>query len=177
MLNDYLAAASHRAVPRRLVSQVTTHETCPNRLAHPQAALVMATRKPTTNARTARTPTTRGKSGARSSQAGGGGAATSAKSTASGPSRPGRPSKSAPADPQLAKMQGTQALAAGMPYNPNQAAEHGDLSAIPPQGSVVEPATPDVTGSTLSEKNASDKAGTTAKPGFNPGNLSLDHVR
>src|SRR5688572_15947628 len=137
----------------------------------------MATRKPTTNARTARTPTTRGKSGARSSQAGGGGAATSAKSTASGPSRPGRPSKSAPADPQLAKMQGTQALAAGMPYNPNKAAEHGDLSAIPPQGSVVEPATPDVTGSTLSEKNASDKAGTTAKPGFNPGNLSLDHVR
>ena len=131
----------------------------------------MATRKPSTTARK-KTPT-RGKPDSR----GAGGAATSAKSTASGPSRPRRAAATSSSDPQLAKAQGTQALAAGMPFNANKPSEHGELSAIPPQGLAVEPPSPDVTGSTLSEKNPSDKTGTTAKPGFNPGNQSLDHVR
>ena len=117
----------------------------------------MATRKPNT---TARTPAAKpGKTVARTSQAGAAGATTSAKSTASGPSRPRRPRKSASADPQLAKMQDTQALAAGMPHNANKAAEHGDLSAMPPQGLVVEPSSPDVTGSTLTEKQRVGQGG------------------
>ena len=73
-------------------------------------------------------------------------------------------------------MAATQALAARMPFNANKEAEHGELPLAPPEGCPSSP-NPAATGSTLTESNESDKAGTAARPGFNPGNLPLDRVR
>ena len=98
---------------------------------------------------------------------------SSARSTVSGPARkPGGKF----ADALVAKVDATEALAAGMPYNENKENEHGDLATEPPEGQTVEPKDPSATGSTLSEANASAKTG---KPrlGLNPGNLPLDRVR
>lgn len=83
-----------------------------------------------------------------------------------------------PANEFTAKLAATQELAAGMPYNANKAAEHGEVSACPEKGQAVEPPDPFVLGSTLTETTASEKAGAgEPQPGFNPGNESLDRVR
>jgi catalase len=102
---------------------------------------------------------------------------TSARSTVSGPSRADAASQSAAADALVAKMAATQALAAQMPFNPNKDAEHGELALVPPEGVAIEPSDPVATGSTLTESIESEKAGSAARPGFNPGNLPLDRVR
>jgi catalase len=104
------------------------------------------------------------------------GATTSARSTVSGPSRKGKPLPAG--DALVDKMEGTQALAAAMPYNPNKAGEHGKAALKPQPGASNEPPDPSVTGSTLTESIASKKAGS-GKPqlGQNPGNLPLDRVR
>jgi catalase len=103
---------------------------------------------------------------------------TSTRSTTSGPSNPDRDQLAASGDAHVAKMEATQALAAGMPYNPNKALEHGDLAAAPQSGPAVEPDDPAATGSTLTETNASPKIGEGAPPsGVNPTNASLDRVR
>jgi catalase len=75
-------------------------------------------------------------------------------------------------------MDATEALAAGMPYNANKALEHGKAAYKPPVGQTVEPEDPAVTSSTLTESNASDKAGS-GEPqlGINAGNRPLDRVR
>ncbi|MDF3069602.1 MAG: Catalase [Polyangiaceae bacterium] len=75
-------------------------------------------------------------------------------------------------------MAGTQELVAAMPFNPNKASEHGKAALKPPQGATAEPSDPNVTGSTLSEREASAKVGA-GKPqlGHNPNNLPLDRVR
>ncbi|MDQ2643447.1 MAG: catalase [Myxococcota bacterium] len=106
----------------------------------------------------------------------GGEAATSARSTVSGPARARRDDRYR--DALVQKLEGTQALAAAMPFNSNKAAEHGSAALKPPRGVTAKPASTSVTGSTLSEAIASDKAGT-GKPnlGLNPGNLPLDRVR
>jgi catalase len=74
-------------------------------------------------------------------------------------------------------MAATQALAAQIPFNANKEAEHGALALSPPEGITVEPSDPSATGSTLTESTESDKAGSAARAGFNPGNLPLDRVR
>jgi catalase len=99
---------------------------------------------------------------------------SSARSSVSGPARKSGAGKFA--DALVAKVDATEALAAGMPYNANKEAEHGELAAEPPEGATVEPKDPSATGSTLSESNASNKAGK-ARLGLNPGNLPLDRVR
>jgi catalase len=65
-----------------------------------------------------------------------------------------------------------------MPYNVNKALEHGEVSACPEKGQMVEASDPSATGSTLTETIASEKAGA-GEPqlGFNAGNESLDRVR
>jgi catalase len=77
----------------------------------------------------------------------------------------------------VAKAAATQALAAQMPFNANKDAEYGDLALAPPPGVHIEPSDPAATGSTLTENDESEKAGSAARPGFNPGNLPLDRVR
>lgn len=86
--------------------------------------------------------------------------------------------KGTPANDFTAKLAGTQALAAAMPYNTNKVLEHGDVSASPEKGQTVEVPDPVVTSSTLTETIASEKTGgSETQLGFNPGNESLDRVR
>lgn len=98
-----------------------------------------------------------------------------------------RNTSSAPADTDatnsedalVEKMMGTQALVAAIPFNENKALEHGHDNAVsPPAGITAEPATPSVTASTLTEKNASAKTGRGRPPlGVNPTTDPLDRVR
>ena len=78
----------------------------------------------------------------------------------------------------MKKMEGTQAVAAAMPFNENKPSEYGKATRVPQEGASVEVPDPSVTGSTLRETIPSDKTGS-GKPtlGFNAGNLPLDRVR
>jgi catalase len=141
----------------------------------------MATRK-TTQRPTTPTKTAGGKTAPRKPSPGakGGAAAvtTSARSTVSGPSTADRERMTAAQDAHVAKMQATQALAEGMPYNPTKALEHGELASVPQTGASVEPDDPAATGSTLTETTASPKVGSGEPPaGINPTNGPLDRVR
>jgi catalase len=82
-------------------------------------------------------------------------------------------------DPLVLKMRATQALAAAFPHNRNKPLEYEPAAALrPAAGQTVKPANPSVSGSTLSEANASAKTGA-GQPvvGENPLNGSLDRVR
>jgi catalase len=81
-------------------------------------------------------------------------------------------------DAPSAKFEATEALAKGMPFNPNKSGEHGKAATKPQPGATVEPSDARATGSTLSELTASPKVGE-GRPqlGLNPGNLPLDRVR
>jgi len=71
-----------------------------------------------------------------------------------------------------------QATAAAFPFNRDKAAEHGrDHALTPPEGTHVEPPSPRVTGSTLSEASTSTKTGGVAPAGASPGSDPLDRVR
>jgi catalase len=83
-----------------------------------------------------------------------------------------------PVDAPARKLVGTAALAKAMPHNANKAAEYGRASAEPPVGVVVAPPDDEVTGSTLTEVNASPKVGDGVPPlSFNPTVGSLTRVR
>jgi catalase len=98
----------------------------------------------------------------------------SARSTVGGPAKGPAPNDDALAE----KMEAAQRLAAGMPYNPNKAAEHGKAASSPPRGATVPADDPRATGSTLTESASSTKVGA-GKPrlGDSPGSLPLDRVR
>ena len=101
-------------------------------------------------------------------------AKAAAKTTDSGPSRVAESSD----DPAAMKMADTDALAAAMPFNATKASEHGFEQGLnPPPGSSVEPDSNLPGGSTLSEKNVSDKTGEPPAPGVNAGTRSLERVR
>ncbi|GGX06299.1 catalase [Pigmentiphaga litoralis] len=102
-------------------------------------------------------------------------AKASARTTSTGPSH----GSTAPGDLPAEHMQLVNELSASMRYNVNKAAEHGRDNAVsPPQGMTSEPASPIVTGSTLSETNASAKVGSGVPPiGTNATIQSLDRVR
>ena len=112
-----------------------------------------------------------------------------ATSLGSAGSTVGGPAAGIPADPALsgtgpsiaalaAKQAGTQALAQAMPANPLKAADHGLAAGhAPAEGPSVEPATDAVTGSTLSEANASDKVGSDEPSGLEAHAGSLDGAR
>ncbi len=104
---------------------------------------------------------------------------SSARATMSGPSRKAVPAPDAGmGDALAAKSEGTQAIAAAMPFNTTKAGEHGAAARTPQAGQVVEAPDVSVTGSTLSETTPSDKVGQgTPAPGLNPGNLPLDRAR
>jgi catalase len=102
------------------------------------------------------------------------GSSTSARSTVSGPTR----KDGSVIDALTQKAEGTEKLAAEMPFNRNKAAEYGKASAEPPPGVTVAAANPRITGSTITEAMASAKAGTgKVNLGLNPGNLPLDRTR
>jgi len=97
-------------------------------------------------------------------------------SNAGGPS--GRSKGPRVRDGLVAKMEGTNALVAAIPFNANKAGEHGKAAFDPQPGRTATPSSPSVTGSTLSETASSGKTGS-GKPnlGLNPGNAPLDRAR
>ncbi len=103
-------------------------------------------------------------------------AKAASRNTSSAPSNPSRP----PSDDVLAqKTADTEALAGSIPFNANKPAEFGRDNAIsPPAGVTVEPPSPIVGSSTVSESNASGKTGSGDSPeGINPLTAALDRVR
>jgi catalase len=101
---------------------------------------------------------------------------TSARSTISGPTRKaiaeGATSASA------AKIAGMEATAAAFPFNAAKPTEFGPNAQNPATGQTVEPPHPMVSGSTLTETNASVKVGKgNPQLSLNPSNGSLDRVR
>ena len=99
-------------------------------------------------------------------------AKSSAKSTASAPAR-----KSATVtDAATAKAAATEKLVSAFPANAAKPSEFGKNGAVP--GQTAKPAHPMVTGSTLSEPNASPKVGSgNPQVSLNPTNGPLDRVR
>src|SRR4051812_10544678 len=104
---------------------------------------------------------------------------TSARSTVSGPAVASRtPAQMADGDRNARKMHATEALAAQMPFNAAKPQEFGDAAREPAQGQTLQAPDASATGSTLTETQASAKAGSGAPPqGVNPANASLDRVR
>jgi catalase len=101
-------------------------------------------------------------------------AKAAARNTDSGPARALPPAD----DAAVRKMAETGDMAAAMPFNPNKAAEHGQQNGQrPPAGATVTPASPLATASTLSEANASAKAGAVPPDGSSPTTAPLDRVR
>ncbi|MDB4916936.1 MAG: catalase [Gemmatimonadetes bacterium] len=102
-------------------------------------------------------------------------AKAAARNTASAPSHPAPP----PDDVLAVKAADTNALAAAIPHNPNKPGEFGRDNAVnPPTGFSVEPPSPDVGASTVTERNASDKTGSGDAPeGMNLLIAPLDRVR
>src|SRR5690349_18945714 len=81
-------------------------------------------------------------------------------------------------DPIADKLVATQAAAAAMPHNPLKAREYGGDALEPAAGPCNAPADPAVSGSTLSEQQASDKLGEgSPRLGENPTTGPLDRVR
>ena len=102
-------------------------------------------------------------------------AKTAAKSTVAGPRKR---SRRAGNDPAARKMEGTQALAAAFPFNPNKPAEFGEAASQGQAGRDGGAARP---GGDRQHADRGDdpsaKAGEPARPGVNPGNAPLDRVR
>jgi catalase len=100
-------------------------------------------------------------------------ARSSARATATAPARSPKAGRSA--DAATAKAAGTQRLVAKFPFN---AAKPSEFAAQPAAGQTEQPESAAVTGSTLTESNASAKLGS-GKPraGFNTGNGPLDRAR
>ena len=75
------------------------------------------------------------------------------------------------------KAEGTQALAAAMPFNESKHHEFGTAARPPQPGAVAEAPSPAVTGSTLTESHSSAKTGAPARPGTTPDAGELEAVR
>jgi catalase len=103
-------------------------------------------------------------------------AKTSALSTLSGPAYKG--GAAGITDAATAKIAGIEAIAAAFPHNAAKPSEFGEEALRPATGQAVEPPHPMVSGSTLTEVNASEKVGKgNPQMSFNPNNASLDRVR
>ena len=101
---------------------------------------------------------------------------STARATVSGPSV--AVPTGVPSDAAARKLAGTAALAQAMPFNTNKAAEYGRATAEPPTGVTALPSDDEVTGSTLTEINASPKVGGGTPPlSFNPTVGALTRVR
>ena len=94
--------------------------------------------------------------------------------TDSGPAMPPSPQATHPA---LKKTRAVGEMVDALPANANKAAEYGAGSGCPFSGATVPPQDSSVVGSTLSEKNVSDKTGGAAQPGVNAASGELPRVR
>jgi catalase len=93
------------------------------------------------------------------------------------PTKNTRPPKRNPVHSSSTDAQ-VNALAASMPFNRNKALEHGFAQGVSPEaGTQAEPASRAVTGSTRSEENLSEKAGSFALEGVNAASEAMDRVR
>ena len=102
-------------------------------------------------------------------------AKASAKGTVGAPSTP---VSGADADPQVAQLSMTNEMVAAMPFGEHKRADVGETTAKAPlEGTTVEPPSPLVGASTLSESNGSAKTGDGATPGVNATIGTLDRVR
>ncbi|HUH87717.1 MAG TPA: catalase [Pusillimonas sp.] len=103
-------------------------------------------------------------------------AETGYNATDSGPANdPSAPSSS---HEGVAKAAAVGKMASAMAYNPNKPAEHGRENALnPPAGARSEPPSREATGSTLAEKNHTEKYDGAAAPGVNAAGGSLSRVR
>ncbi len=102
-------------------------------------------------------------------------AATTARASKASPGKAVAPVTS----PVTEQAVATQALVAAMPHNTNKALEAGRENALsPPVGLTAEPSSSTVSGSTLSEVNATAKTGAAAAPGDqnNDGQLARNRV-
>lgn len=82
------------------------------------------------------------------------------------------------ADPLARRAADVEKTVGKMPFNAAKAAEYGrPNSSKPHAGQTVEPASPSVGASTLSEVNDSEKTGAPAEPGTNPAAEPLARVR
>jgi catalase len=100
-----------------------------------------------------------------------------ARNTDSGPADPA-PVSAGSGDPPTQKAIDTQALANGMPSNPNKPLEYGEANALStPAGATVSPPSRLPSASTLSEANGSGKTGSVAAEGVNATIDTLDRVR
>jgi catalase len=103
-------------------------------------------------------------------------AVRSAASTMGGPGHEGGSDGLAGA--ASAKAAGTEAVVAAFPFNAAKSSEFGEAALKPATGQTVEPQNPAVSGSTLTESNASAKTGSGNPPSsLNPGNAPLDRAR
>ncbi|HVZ45881.1 MAG TPA: catalase [Ramlibacter sp.] len=97
-----------------------------------------------------------------------------ARNTDSGPAK----ALAAEDDPQSLQHAQTDALARGLPDNPNKGPEHGFANGLePPPGKTVEAESRLPLASTLSEENGSEKTGSVAPAGLNATIEPLDRVR
>jgi catalase len=103
-------------------------------------------------------------------------AKSASRKTASAPSHP---SPDTAGDVLAEKMADTEELVAAVPFNANKPTEFGRDNAVEPsEGFSVEPPSPEVGSSTITEVNASDKTGTgDAIEGMNLMTGPLDRVR
>ena len=132
------------------------------------AARATTTLKP---ARSRKTPARKAQSDALRASA-----SSSARSTVGGPTEKGVGSSAQ--DALTAKIEGTEQTAAAFPFNAAKPTEFGDAALKPAIGQAVEPSDPIVGASTLSETNASPKAGKgNPQLSFNPTTGPLDRVR
>jgi catalase len=104
-------------------------------------------------------------------------ARAAARNTDSGPASPAPP-QAGKGDLPAQRAIDTQALASGMPSNETKPFERGEANAsATPAGAAVSPPSRLPGGSSLSERNASDKTGTVAPEGVNATTGTLDRVR
>jgi catalase len=96
-----------------------------------------------------------------------------ARSTVAGAARGAKGS-----DAAARKMAGTQVMAAAFPINKAKPGEFGSGATQPPRGQSEQAQDANITGSTLTERNSSDKVGTGKPPvAADPNRLPLDRVR
>ena len=113
---------------------------------------------------------------AKSKPSTGSSARSSARSTVGGPTHKG--SVENIVDAATSKAEGTEAMAAAFPFNAAKPSEFGDNARRPATGQAIEAPLTIVSGSTLTEVNASEKVGEgNPQLGLNPGNKSLDRIR
>ena len=138
----------------------------------------MATKRssPSSRPRSKTRSATKSSTAGRSATSATGAAKSSARSTVSGSAF--KDGAAAIPDAASAKMTGTEAVARAFRFNAAKGSEYGDAATAPAKGRSVEPPHPMVGGSTLTETNASPKAGSGDPPsGSNPANGPLDRVR